>query len=128
MKGNAVFEYVLGVEREERAVRRDFILARKVGEVRYGKYFLFYRGMDKWMYIGYEDIAWAYRRLEGIRGKRGKDTGDGVHFLMLVTKDKKRIGMPVGDEENALAGLEVIQEHNKFIDIGFSKEKEERYL
>ncbi len=128
MKGNATFEYVLGVEREERAVRRDFMMAKKVGEVRYGKYFLFYRGMDKWMYIGYDDIVWAYRRLEGIKGKQRKDSGDGVHFLMLVTKEKKRIGVPVGEEGNALAGLEIIREHNKYIDIGFSRDKEERYL
>lgn len=51
-----------------------------------------------------------------------------MHFLMLVTKGKKRIGVPIGEEENALAGLAIIQEHNRYIDIGFSKEKEEKYL
>lgn len=91
MKGSFGFEHVLGLRQEERAVSRDFILARKVGDIRYGKYFLFYRGVEKWMYIGYEDIIWAYRHLEQIRGKRGKGTGMEMHFLMLVTKGKKRI-------------------------------------
>ena len=109
MKGSFGFEHVLGLRQEVRAVSRDFILARKVGDIRYGKYFLFYRGVEKWMYIGYEDIIWAYRHLEQIRGKRG-------------------IGVPIGEEENALAGLAIIQEHNRYIDIGFSKEKEEKYL
>ena len=116
MKGSFGFEHVLGLRQEVRAVSRDFILARKVGDIRYGKY------------IGYEDIIWAYRHLEQIRGKRGKGTGMEMHFLMLVTKGKKRIGVPIGEEENALAGLAIIQEHNRYIDIGFSKEKEEKYL
>lgn len=128
MKGSFGFEHVLGLRQEVRAVSRDFILARKVGDIRYGKYFLFYRGVEKWMYIGYEDIIWAYRHLEQIRGKRGKGTGMEMHFLMLVTKGKKRIGVPIGEEENALAVLAIIQEHNRYIDIGFSKEKEEKYL
>lgn len=55
MKGSFGFEHVLGLRQEVRAVSRDFILARKVGDIRYGKYFLFYRGVEKWMYIGYED-------------------------------------------------------------------------
>lgn len=128
MKGSFGFEHVLGLQQEERAVGRDFMLARRVGEVRYGKYFLFYRGMGKWMYIGYEDIVWAYRHLEAIPGRRGKETGMEMHFLMLVTKEKKRIGVPIGEEENALAGIAMIQKHNRFVDIGFSKEKEEKYL
>ena len=91
MKGSFGFEHVLGLRQEVRAVSRDFILARKVGDIRYGKYFLFYRGVEKWMYIGYEDIIWAYRHLEQIRGKRGKGTGMEMHFLMLVTKGKKML-------------------------------------
>ena len=37
MKGSFGFEHVLGLRQEERAVSRDFILARKVGDIRYGK-------------------------------------------------------------------------------------------
>lgn len=128
MKGIYEFEHALGWQQEMRAVRRDFTLARKVGNVRYGRYFVFYPGMGKWMYIGYEDIVWAYRRLEQIKGRKGLETKGEMHFLMLVTKEKKRIGVPVGEEENALTGLAVIQERNKSVDIGFAKEKEEIYL
>lgn len=122
-----MFEHVLGLQRQMRAVGRDFILARKIGNVRYGKYFLFYSGAAKWMYIEYDEIVWAYRHLEEVRGKRGKGTGVEMHFLMLVTKDKKRFGVPVGEKENALTGLAILQEHG-YIDIGFAKEKEEKYL
>lgn len=79
------------------------------------------------MYIGYEDIVWAYRRLGDIPGNKGKGADAEMHFLMLVTKEKKRFGVPVGEKENALTGLKILQEHS-FIDIGFSKEKEEKYL
>lgn len=121
MKGGFRFEHVLGLQRAKRAVGRDFILARKAGDVRYGKYFLFYPEMTKWMYIGYDEIVWAYRRLEEVRGVE-------MHFLMLVTKEKKRFGVPVGEKENALTGLKMIQEHNGYIDIGYAKEKEGQYL
>lgn len=127
MKGIYGFEHVLGLRRELRGIRRDFNRARKVGNVRYGKYFLFYPGIEKWMYIGYEDIVWAYRRLGDIPGKRERDYDIEMHFLMLVTKEKKRFGVPVGEKENALTGLRILQEHS-YIDIGFSKEKEEKYL
>lgn len=127
MKGGYGFEHVLGLQRELRAIRRDFNRARKVGDVRYGRYFLFYPGISKWMYIGYDDIVWAYRRLGDIPGKREETAGTELHFLMLVTREKKRFGVPVGEKENALTGLKILQEHS-FIDIGFSKEKEEKYL
>ena len=46
---------------------------------------------------------------------------------MLATREKKRFGVSVGEKENALTGLKILQEHS-FIDIGYSKEKEEKYL
>lgn len=127
MKGGYGFEHVLGRQGELRAVRRDFNRARQVGDVRYGRYFLFYPGIGKWMYIGYDDIVWAYRRPGDFSGKREGAAGAELHFLMLVTGEKKRFGVPVGEKENALTGLRILQEHS-FIDIGFSKEKEEKYL
>lgn len=127
MKGIYGFEHLLGLRRELRGIRRDFNRARKVGNVRYGRYFLFYPGMERWMYIDYEDIVWAYRRLGDIPGNKGKGAEAEMHFLMLVTKEKKRFGVPVGEKENALTGLKILQERS-FIDIGFSKEKEEKYL
>ncbi len=127
MKGIHGFEHVLGLQRELRGIRRDFNRARKVGNVRYGRYFVFFPGMEKWMYIGYDDIVWAYRRLGEIPGKKGKEADAETHFLMLATKEKKRFGVSVGEKENALTGLKILQEHS-FIDIGYSKEKEEKYL
>lgn len=127
MKGIHGFEHVLGLQRELRGIRRDFNRARKVGNVRYGRYFVFFPGMEKWMYIGYDDIVWAYRRLGEIPGKKGKEADAETHFLMLATREKKRFGVSVGEKENALTGLKILQEHS-FIDIGYSKEKEEKYL
>ena len=124
MKGIHGFEHVLGLQRELRGIRRDFNRARKVGNVRY---FVFFPGMEKWMYIGYDDIVWAYRRLGEIPGKKGKEADAETHFLMLATREKKRFGVSVGEKENALTGLKILQEHS-FIDIGYSKEKEEKYL
>lgn len=127
MKGIHGFEHVLGLQRELLGIRRDFNRARKVGNVRYGRYFVFFPGMEKWMYIGYDDIVWAYRRLGEIPGKKGKEADAETHFLMLATREKKRFGVSVGEKENALTGLKILQEHS-FIDIGYSKEKEEKYL
>ena len=127
MKGIHGFENVLGRQREERAIRRDFNMAKKVGNIRYGKYYLYYPGIRKWMYIAYEDIVWAYRWLEEIKGRQARG-GVQIHFLMLVTKDKRKLGVPVGEEENAVTGLSMLKEHSAYIDIGYAKEKEEIYL
>lgn len=129
MKGIHGFENVLGFQREERAIRRDFNMAKKVGNVRYGKYYLFYPGLRKWMYIAYEDIVWAYRWLEEIKGRWGNGSGMQIHFMMLVTKDKRKLGVPVGDEKNAATGLSMLKDYSGgYIDIGYAKDKEEIYL
>ena len=129
MKGIHGFENVLGFQREERAIRRDFNMAKKIGSVRYGKYYLFYPGIRKWMYIAYEDIVWAYRWLEEIKGRWGRTNGVQIHFLMLVTKDKRKLGVPVGEEKNVVTGLSLLKDHSGgYIDIGYAKEIEEIYL
>lgn len=129
MKGIHGFENVLGFQREERAIRRDFNMAKKVGNVRYGKYYLFYPGLRKWMYIAYEDIVWAYRWLEEIKGRWGNGNGMQIHFMMLVTKDKRKLGVPVGDEKNAATGLAMLKDYSGgYIDIGYARDKEEIYL
>ncbi len=79
------------------------------------------------MYIAYEDIVWAYRWLEEIKGRQARG-GVQIHFLMLVTKDKRKLGVPVGEEENAVTGLSMLKEHSAYIDIGYAKDKEEIYL
>lgn len=129
MKGKTKFVSASGKERDERVVRLDYNTARAVGKVRYGRYFVFCPGMEKCLYVDYQDIVWAYRRLEDIPGgKNGKGTGPEVHSIMLVTKDRKRIGIPVGEKENAVKGLNVIGEKNSFVDFGYAREKENKYL
>ena len=118
-----------GRNHDESMVRRDFHAAKAVGGIRYGRYYLFQQGITKWLYIDYNDIVWAYRHLEDVQSRLGRRTaGVEMHILMIVTRDRKRIGVPVGSEENAVAVLRVIQQRNAFVDIGFAKEKEEKYL
>ena len=129
MKGRYRFVTASGYERDVGIVRKDFQMAKVVGNVRYGKSFIFYRSVMKWIYVDYEDIVWVYRRPEDVQMKFGNETEEPeVHSLMIVTKDKKRIGMPVGDSDAAVEGLKIIRKHNTFADVGFTKEKEERYL
>lgn len=123
------FESATGGSHDESMVRLDFNTAKIVGNVRYGQQFLFYEGVMKWIYVDYKEIVWAYRRLEDVKGKLGRgNSGIEVHSLMLVTKDKQRIGVLVGGRENAAEGLNTIGLRNLLVDIGFSKEKEEKYL
>lgn len=129
MKGRYKFAAVFGHEHDGSLLRTDFNTAKIIGNVRYGKHYIFYQAIRKWMYIDYNDIVWAYRRLEDVQGKLCCGTaGFEIHSLMLVTRDKKRVGIPLGEKENAVAGLDMIKEHNAFVDIGYSKDKEERYL
>lgn len=128
MKGYE-FAAASGRNHDENMVRRDFNVAKAVGNIRYGRYYMFQQGIEKWQYIDYNDIVWAYRRLEDVQSRLGRQTiGQGIHTLMVVTKDRQRIGMPVGSEENVTAGLDIIRQRNAFVDIGFAKEKEEKYL
>lgn len=126
------YEFVAasGRAQDENMVRRDFHAAKPVGSVRYGQYFIFQQGgISRWLYIDYNDIVWAYRRLEDVQSRLGtKTTGLEIHSLMIVTKDKKRIGVSIGNKENVVKGLNIIQERTPFADIGFAKEKEEKYL
>lgn len=129
MKGRAKFVSAAGTDRDESVVRLDYNTAGAVGQVRYGRYFVFYPGVEKWVYVDYQDIVWAYRRLEDIhRGPLHKTDGTEVHSIMLVTRDRKRIGIPVGEKENAVEGLRILNEKNPFIDIGYAKEKEQKYF
>lgn len=129
MKGRAKFISASGKERDESMVRMDYNKAKIIGKVRYGRYFIFYPGVAQWLYIDYQDIVWAYRRLEDVQNKFSQGEGNfEVHSIMLVTKERNRVGVPVGEKENAVKGLDIIEQKNSFIDIGYSREKEEKYL
>ncbi|MBR6770166.1 MAG: hypothetical protein IKM28_02810 [Lachnospiraceae bacterium] len=130
MKGHYQFEAAAGDRQDENLVRVDFNTARAVEKVRYGKNYLFYEGgIRKWLYVYYKDIVWAYRRQGDIYGKLGYVGGNpDINNLMIVTRDKKRIGIPVEKMENVLKGLDIIHARNAFVDIGYTKEKEARYL
>lgn len=128
MKGYE-FAAASGKNQDVNVVRRDFFAAKPIGNIRYGQYYMFQRGVTKWLYIDYNDIVWAYRRLEDVHSRLGRETeGQELHSLMIVTKEKKRVGISVDSEDNALKGLYMIQQRNVFVDIGFAKEKEDRYL
>ena len=128
MKGYE-FAAASGRNHDENMVRRDFNAAKAVGSIRYGRYYMFQQGIAKWLYIDYNDIVWVYRRLEDVQSRLGRQTtGQEIHTLMIVRTDKKRTGIYVGSEENVTAGLKIIQQRNAFVDIGFAKEKEEKYL
>lgn len=129
MKERAKFAVVSGPEYDERMVRMDYNTAKTEGNVRYGRYFIFYEGVYQWLYVYYKDIVWAYHRLEDAGGRLSRElAGNGTHSMMLVTKERKRIGIPVGSDEDAVKGLNIIQRHNRFVDIGFTREKEGKYL
>lgn len=137
MKGRNKFAAASGRGQDENLVRMDFNLSKPVGNiknVRSGRDFIFfqntlYHQVLNWFYIDYKDIVWAYRRLENVQGRLCLvQDGTEIHSLMLVTKDRKRVGITVGDRENALEGLNIIRQYNTLADIGFTKEKEEKYL
>ncbi|MCI6552553.1 MAG: hypothetical protein MR430_03275 [Lachnospiraceae bacterium] len=130
MKGYYQFEAAAGDRQDEHLVRVDFNMAQAVEKVRYGKSYMFYEaGFRKWMYVYYQDIVWAYRRQGDIYGKLGCVGGNPeINNLMIVSRDKKRIGIPVERMENVLKGLDIIHERNAFVDIGYTREKEEQYL
>ncbi len=126
---NYKFVSATGGSHDEKILKLDFNTAKVVGNVRYGQQFLFYQGVPEWAYIDYKEIVWAYRRLEDVKGKLGRgNSGIELHSLMLVTKDKQRIGVLVGDRAHAAEGLNLIGQRNLLVDIGFSKEKEEKYV
>lgn len=129
MKKRVKFAVVSGPEYDESMVRMDYNTAKVSGNIRYGRYFVFYKGVYQWSYVYYKDIVWAYHWLEDAGGRLRRElVGNGIHSIMLVTKEQKRIGIPVESDADAVRGLDIIQKYNRFIDIGFSKEKEGRYL
>lgn len=129
MTGRVKFTVASGHEYDESMVRMDYNTAKVTGNVRYGRYFIFYQGVADWIYVYYKDIVWAYHRPEDVQGRLSRKTsGIETHSLMVVTKDRKRIGIPAGSKDDVIAGLNIIQKKNTFADIGFSREKEGKYL
>lgn len=137
MKGRNKFAAASGRGQDESLVRLDFNLSKPIGNmknVRNGGHFIFYQDASvadgmQWRYVYYKDIVWAYRHLEDVQGRLCKvQEGLEVHILMLVTRDRKRIGIPMGDRENVLEGLNIIRQHNTLTDIGYTREKEVKYL
>lgn len=129
MRGRYQLEAASGKAQDAILVKTDFERSKAVENVRFGNLFVFYQSLMKWIYVDYKDIVWVYRNLEDVQSRLGiGEAGNEIHSLMIVTKDKKRIGMLLADKEQAVEGLELIRRHNPFVDIGFSKEKEKKYL
>lgn len=130
MSGRYRFEAAAGHRQDESLVKVDFNRAKQIEKVRYGSQYIFYpTDRYTWLYIYYKDIVWAYRRQGDIFGKLGTTGGNmNLNNLMIVTRDKKRIGIPVEEMENVLKGLDIIHERNAFVDIGFTRQKELSYL
>lgn len=129
MAGRTVVASATGKERDTNLIRINFNMAKEIGRVRFGKDFIFYRSMDRWLYVEYNEMVWVYRRQEDVEGKLGTGgTKSGLHTIMVVTKEGKRFGIAVEGEENAVSGLKFLEEKNRFIDVGYTKEKESRYM
>lgn len=123
------FTKITETEFSQETLEQDFGAAVKIGRYEIGRLAVYCPKMLKRVYIPITDIMWAYRRQEAVEGKLccGKAQFE-IHKVILVTKQKQRFELAGMDKEQAKQILSVLEQENKDIDIGYSKEKEAQYF
>lgn len=119
----------LTVTLERTELEEEFANIAEKKNVSLGENCIFIKRFMRRLYLPYEQIVWAFRRVETVNGKAGKNqTTFEVQHLVMVTPDKKQFDVLVESKEAANHILERIQEKNPAAEIAFSKEKKEKFL
>ena len=85
---------------------------------------LAYKKGFKWHNMSYTEIKQAYMRIEEVRGRLccGVANFD-MYFLMLKTMDDTLVKIEVTSRELVKQALEILQQKNENIEIGYKKEQ-----
>lgn len=118
----------LATAADEDMLRQDWDTADKVEFVRIGEKWLFKKGVFGITYVPYNDILWAYRRIETVNGKLccGRTVFD-IHHVRLVLRNGKDFSIRFEEKKSAQQLLDVIAEKNPGAEIGYSEEKKAKY-
>lgn len=119
----------LTVALEQIELEQEFSKIAEKKKVSLGESCIFIKRFRKQLYIPYEQIVWAFRRVETVNGKmRRNQTVFEVQHLVMVTPDKKQFDILIESKEAANMILDRISEKNPTAEIAFSKEKKEKFL
>lgn len=119
----------LTVSMEKAELKEEFGNIAEKKNISLGENCIFIKRFMRQLYLPYEQIVWAFRRIETVNGKVGKKQNVfEVQHLVMVTPDKKQFDVLVESKEAADHILAHIQEKNPAAEIAFSKEKKEKFL
>lgn len=109
-------------------LQKDWDNGQKIGSFRAGENWLFKKGAFGVSYVAYEDIIWAYRRIETVNGKLccGKASFD-IHHVILLLSNKKELDIRFEERAEAQALLDAIGAGNPQAEIGYSVEKQAKF-
>lgn len=123
------FEAVTECKLDKKVLEADFAAGTQSGRGMAGEHCFYYQRMFHQCYIPYDQIVWAFHRVEEVNGKLCCGTATfQLHKLIVVTKDKQELSLDLGEKPEVEAGLAAITAHNPSVDTGYTKEKKEKYL
>lgn len=106
-------------------LKADFDTAKAFAKAKVGEQCFFYpAGLCKRSYVPYESVVWVFRRQEEMSRAGQAFT---VNKLVLVTGDKKQLEFII-HKDGAQLCFDKLKEKKPGVDIGYEKEKEEKYL
>ena len=110
---------------EPAVLKADFDTAKAFAKAKVGEQCFFYpAGLCKRSYVPYESVVWAFRRQEEMSRAGQAFT---VNKLVLVTGDKKQLEFII-HKDGAQLCFDKLKEKKPGVDIGYEKDKEEKYL
>lgn len=123
------FEAVTECKLDEALLAQDFEAGTEIGRGKAGERCIYYPKLFHQCYIPYEQIVWAFHRVEEVKGTLCCGTAVfQLHKLIIVTRDKKELSLDIGEKPEVDAGLAAVLAHNTAADTGYTKEKKEKYL
>ena len=123
------FTSFTGTALDSKAMEQDMAQADTFYRIAVGKQCIYYTGVLKITYVPLAEIVWAYMRQEDCSTRMccGK-VNIASFFLMVTTREGRQKKTNLERAEDVKAILELLRQRVPGIEIGYSKERAEKYL
>lgn len=123
------FKSFTGTVLDSKTLEQDLAKADAFYRIAVGKQCIYYTGVLKVTYVPFSDMVWAYLRQEDCSTRMCCGKVDIASFFLMVTvRDGKQKKANLERAEDVKAILELLRERVPGIEIGYSKERAEKYL
>ncbi len=118
-----------GTVLDPKVLEQDMAQADTFYRIAVGRQCIYYTGVFKVTYVPFSEIVWAYMRQEDCSTRMCCGRVDiASFFLMVTTKEGRQKKANLERAEDVKAILELLRQRVSGIEIGYSKERVEKYL